>query len=98
MAEAAFFFCAYEFAIMSVNSPWCQALDENDAKVGAIIGQRRFNHDNTADIFQRCETENKNQGWRHSQCAVCPFDAAIQIEYYLKRKATQTITKKIFME
>ncbi|XP_039995104.1 multiple inositol polyphosphate phosphatase 1a [Xiphias gladius] len=33
MAEAAFYFCAYEFAIRTVNSPWCQLFDEVDAKV-----------------------------------------------------------------
>uniref|UniRef100_A0A672J4S0 Multiple inositol-polyphosphate phosphatase 1a n=1 Tax=Salarias fasciatus TaxID=181472 RepID=A0A672J4S0_SALFA len=32
-AEAAFYFCAYEFAIKAVNSPWCQLFDEDDAKV-----------------------------------------------------------------
>lgn len=36
LTEAAFYFCAYEFAIKSVNSPWCQVFDEDDAKVGAI--------------------------------------------------------------
>ncbi|CAB1445678.1 unnamed protein product [Pleuronectes platessa] len=33
MAEAAFYLCAYEFAIKEVNSPWCQLFDEEDAKV-----------------------------------------------------------------
>ncbi|XP_040905517.1 multiple inositol polyphosphate phosphatase 1-like [Toxotes jaculatrix] len=33
MAEAAFYLCAYEFAIKAVNSPWCQLFDEDDAKV-----------------------------------------------------------------
>ncbi|XP_034537823.1 multiple inositol polyphosphate phosphatase 1-like [Notolabrus celidotus] len=33
LAEAAFYLCAYEFAIKEVNSPWCQLFDENDAKV-----------------------------------------------------------------
>ncbi|KAM9364633.1 multiple inositol polyphosphate phosphatase 1-like [Pholidichthys leucotaenia] len=33
MAEAALFMCAYEFAIKTVNSPWCQLLDEVDAQV-----------------------------------------------------------------
>ncbi|XP_030604305.1 multiple inositol polyphosphate phosphatase 1-like [Archocentrus centrarchus] len=33
MAEAAFYLCAYEFAIKSVKSPWCQLFDEDDAKV-----------------------------------------------------------------
>ncbi|XP_069000695.1 multiple inositol polyphosphate phosphatase 1-like [Embiotoca jacksoni] len=33
MADAAFYLCAYEFAIKAVNSPWCQLFDEDDAKV-----------------------------------------------------------------
>lgn len=33
MAEAAFHLCAYEFAIKTVNSPWCQLIDEIDAQV-----------------------------------------------------------------
>ncbi|KAI3363274.1 hypothetical protein L3Q82_011902 [Scortum barcoo] len=33
MTEAAFYLCAYEFAIKAVNSPWCQLFDEEDAKV-----------------------------------------------------------------
>ncbi|XP_059214792.1 multiple inositol polyphosphate phosphatase 1-like [Centropristis striata] len=33
MAEAAFYLCAYEFAIKTVNSPWCRLFDEVDAKV-----------------------------------------------------------------
>uniref|UniRef100_A0A3Q3QYC7 Multiple inositol polyphosphate phosphatase 1 n=1 Tax=Monopterus albus TaxID=43700 RepID=A0A3Q3QYC7_MONAL len=33
IAEAAFYLCAYEFAIKAVNSPWCQLFDEDDAKV-----------------------------------------------------------------
>ncbi|XP_008277768.1 multiple inositol polyphosphate phosphatase 1-like [Stegastes partitus] len=33
MAEAAFYMCAYEFAIKTVNSPWCRLLDEVDAQV-----------------------------------------------------------------
>lgn len=39
MTEAAFYLCAYEFAIKGVNSPWCQLFDEDDAKVGAVRGQ-----------------------------------------------------------
>lgn len=39
MAEAAFYLCAYEFAIKTVNSPWCQLFDEDDAKVGDISGK-----------------------------------------------------------
>ncbi|XP_028280089.1 multiple inositol polyphosphate phosphatase 1a [Parambassis ranga] len=33
MAEAAFYLCAYEFAIKTVKSPWCQLFDEVDAQV-----------------------------------------------------------------
>lgn len=33
MAEAAFHLCAYEFAIRTVNSPWCRLFDEVDAQV-----------------------------------------------------------------
>ncbi|XP_041804033.1 multiple inositol polyphosphate phosphatase 1-like [Chelmon rostratus] len=33
LTEAAFYLCAYEFAIKAVNSPWCQLFDEVDAKV-----------------------------------------------------------------
>ncbi|XP_013857797.1 multiple inositol polyphosphate phosphatase 1 [Austrofundulus limnaeus] len=33
MAEGALYLCAYEFAIKTVNSPWCQLFDEVDAKV-----------------------------------------------------------------
>ncbi|XP_042358113.1 multiple inositol polyphosphate phosphatase 1-like [Plectropomus leopardus] len=33
MAEAAFYLCAYEFAIKTVNSPWCRLFDEMDAQV-----------------------------------------------------------------
>lgn len=35
MAEAAFYLCAYEFAIKTVNSPWCRLFDEVDAQVWA---------------------------------------------------------------
>ncbi|TRY98730.1 hypothetical protein DNTS_034762 [Danionella cerebrum] len=31
--EAAFYLCAYEFTILSLNSPWCQLFDEVDAQV-----------------------------------------------------------------
>ncbi|KAI5103173.1 multiple inositol polyphosphate phosphatase 1 precursor, partial [Silurus meridionalis] len=33
LVEAAFFLCSYEFAIKSKNSPWCNLLDEVDARV-----------------------------------------------------------------
>uniref|UniRef100_A0A673ABS2 Multiple inositol polyphosphate phosphatase 1 n=1 Tax=Sphaeramia orbicularis TaxID=375764 RepID=A0A673ABS2_9TELE len=32
LAQAAFYLCAYEFAIKTVNSPWCQLFDEHDAE------------------------------------------------------------------
>lgn len=37
MAEAAFYLCAYEFAIKTVNSPWCRLFDEVDAQVSTAI-------------------------------------------------------------
>lgn len=46
MAEAAFYLCAYELAIKTVNSPWCRLLDEVDAQVHTSEIQRprcRFN-------------------------------------------------------
>lgn len=36
MAEAAFYLCAYEFAINTVNSPWCRLFDEVDGQVWVI--------------------------------------------------------------
>uniref|UniRef100_A0A3Q3L6Z7 Multiple inositol polyphosphate phosphatase 1-like n=1 Tax=Labrus bergylta TaxID=56723 RepID=A0A3Q3L6Z7_9LABR len=33
LVEAAFYLCAYEFAIKAINSPWCQLFDDEDAKV-----------------------------------------------------------------
>lgn len=36
MAEAAFNFCAYEFTIRTINSPWCQLFNEEGAKVGDL--------------------------------------------------------------
>ncbi|XP_037127047.1 multiple inositol polyphosphate phosphatase 1-like [Syngnathus acus] len=33
MADAAMNLCAYELAIKSINSPWCQSLDEDDAMI-----------------------------------------------------------------
>ncbi|XP_045898332.1 multiple inositol polyphosphate phosphatase 1-like isoform X1 [Micropterus dolomieu] len=33
MTQAAFYLCAYEFAIKAANSPWCQLFDEEGAKV-----------------------------------------------------------------
>ncbi|XP_036402885.1 multiple inositol polyphosphate phosphatase 1-like [Megalops cyprinoides] len=33
LVEAAFYLCAYEFAIKTINSPWCRLFDETDAQV-----------------------------------------------------------------
>ncbi|CAB1311893.1 unnamed protein product [Coregonus sp. 'balchen'] len=33
LVEATFFLCSYEFAIKSLNSPWCNLFDETDAQV-----------------------------------------------------------------
>lgn len=33
MVEAAFYLCAYEFAIKTANSPWCRLFDEVDGQV-----------------------------------------------------------------
>ncbi|KAL2078357.1 hypothetical protein ACEWY4_026042 [Coilia grayii] len=33
MVEAAFFLCSYEFAIKTVNSPWCNMFEKTDAQV-----------------------------------------------------------------
>ncbi|KAM4599121.1 multiple inositol polyphosphate phosphatase 1a [Fundulus diaphanus] len=33
LVEAAFYLCAYEFAIKTVNSPWCRLFDKGDAQV-----------------------------------------------------------------
>uniref|UniRef100_H3CT73 Multiple inositol-polyphosphate phosphatase 1a n=2 Tax=Tetraodon nigroviridis TaxID=99883 RepID=H3CT73_TETNG len=38
MAEAAFYLCAYEFTIRTVNSPWCHLIDEESAKVMEYAG------------------------------------------------------------
>lgn len=49
--EAAFYLCAYEFAILNVNSPWCQLFDEVDAQVMEYAGdlkqywKRSYGHD-----------------------------------------------------
>lgn len=37
MVESAFYLCAYELAIKTVNSPWCQLLDEVDAQVHTLF-------------------------------------------------------------
>ncbi|XP_034040385.1 multiple inositol polyphosphate phosphatase 1-like [Thalassophryne amazonica] len=38
MAEAAFYLCAYEFAIKTINSPWCRLFDEVDGQVMEYAG------------------------------------------------------------
>ena len=45
MAEAAFYLCAYEFAIKTVNSPWCQLFDEVDAQVRHSATEQLFGGD-----------------------------------------------------
>ncbi|XP_047459156.1 multiple inositol polyphosphate phosphatase 1-like [Mugil cephalus] len=69
MAKAAFYLCAYEFAIKAANSPWCQLLDEDDAKVmeyASDLGEfwkRGYGHDINSkascilfhDVFKRLE-------------------------------------------
>ncbi|KAJ0067034.1 hypothetical protein NL108_007846, partial [Boleophthalmus pectinirostris] len=69
MAEAAFFLCAYEFAINNKNSPWCQLFDEEDAKVMEYVSdlreywKRGYGHDINFksscilfhDLFERLE-------------------------------------------
>uniref|UniRef100_A0A3Q3WLA5 Multiple inositol polyphosphate phosphatase 1 n=1 Tax=Mola mola TaxID=94237 RepID=A0A3Q3WLA5_MOLML len=69
MAEAAFYLCAYEFAIKTVNSPWCQLFDEVDAQVMEYANdlkqfwKRGYGHDINSksscilfhDLFSRLE-------------------------------------------
>ncbi|CAN9499728.1 unnamed protein product [Ophioblennius macclurei] len=69
MAEAAFYLCAYEFAIKTVNSPWCQLFDEVDAQVMEYANdlkqfwKRGYGHDINSksscilfhDVFSRLE-------------------------------------------
>lgn len=38
LVEAAFFLCSYELSIKTLHSPWCFLFQEDDAKVGDIIG------------------------------------------------------------
>ncbi|XP_027132153.1 multiple inositol polyphosphate phosphatase 1 [Larimichthys crocea] len=70
MTEAAFYLCAYEFAIKAVNSPWCQLFDEDDAKVMEYASdlrefwKRGYGHDINSksscmlfhDLFSRLNT------------------------------------------
>lgn len=69
MAEAAFFLCAYDFAINNTVSPWCQLFDEEDAKVMEYASdlkeywKRGYGHDINFksscilfhDVFKRLE-------------------------------------------
>ncbi|XP_035461526.1 multiple inositol polyphosphate phosphatase 1 [Scophthalmus maximus] len=76
MAEAAFYMCAYEFAIKTVNSPWCRLFDEVDAKVMEYANdlkqfwKRSYGHDINSksscilfhDVFSRLDKAvNENQ-------------------------------------
>ncbi|XP_068597497.1 multiple inositol polyphosphate phosphatase 1a [Brachionichthys hirsutus] len=68
-AEAAFYLCAYEFAIKTVNSPWCRLFDEADAQVVEYANdlkqfwKRGYGHDINSrsscilfhDLFSRLE-------------------------------------------
>ncbi|XP_056251924.1 multiple inositol polyphosphate phosphatase 1-like [Seriola aureovittata] len=69
MAEAAFYLCAYEFAIKTVNSPWCRLFDEVDAQVMEYANdlkqfwKRSYGHDINSksscilfhDVFSRLD-------------------------------------------
>ncbi|KAM6997668.1 multiple inositol polyphosphate phosphatase 1-like [Tautogolabrus adspersus] len=76
MAEAAFYLCAYEFAIKTVNSPWCRLFDEVDAKVMEYANdlkqfwKRGYGHDINSksscilfhDVFSRLDrAANENK-------------------------------------
>uniref|UniRef100_A0AAV2JPH2 Multiple inositol polyphosphate phosphatase 1 n=1 Tax=Knipowitschia caucasica TaxID=637954 RepID=A0AAV2JPH2_KNICA len=75
-AEAAFYLCAYELAIKTVNSPWCQLFDEVDAKVMEYANdlkqywKRGYGHDINSksscslfhDLFSRLERAATNPG------------------------------------
>ncbi|KAI3363275.1 hypothetical protein L3Q82_011903, partial [Scortum barcoo] len=76
MAEAAFYLCAYEFAIKTVNSPWCRLFDEVDAQVMEYANdlkqywKRGYGHDINSksscilfhDVFSRLDkAANENQ-------------------------------------
>lgn len=70
LIEAAFYFCAYEFAIKSVNSPWCQVFDEDDAKVGAIGHQLCTSCKHTTlegPQITSCLSDNSNICMNHNQ-------------------------------
>ncbi|XP_060788842.1 multiple inositol polyphosphate phosphatase 1-like [Neoarius graeffei] len=68
--ETVFYLCAYEFTILSVNSPWCWLLDEADGQVLEYAGdlkqfwKRGFGHDINRksscvlfhDLFKRLDT------------------------------------------
>ncbi|XP_058508426.1 multiple inositol polyphosphate phosphatase 1a [Solea solea] len=76
MAEAAFYLCAYELAIKTVNSPWCRLFDEVDAQVMEYSNdlkqfwKRGYGHDINSksscilfhDMFSRLEkAANENK-------------------------------------
>ncbi|TWW78597.1 multiple inositol polyphosphate phosphatase 1-like [Takifugu flavidus] len=68
-AEAAFYLCAYEFAIKTVNSPWCRLFDQVDAQIMEYANdlkqfwKRGYGHDINSksscilfhDLFSRLE-------------------------------------------
>jgi len=54
MAEAAFYMCAYEFAIKTVNSPWCCLYDEVDAQVRLVNGKVLLVHLKRCGGLQKC--------------------------------------------
>ncbi|XP_074502188.1 multiple inositol polyphosphate phosphatase 1-like [Sebastes fasciatus] len=85
MAEAAFYLCAYEFAIKTVNSPWCQLFDEVDAQVMEYANdlkqfwKRAYGHDINSksscilfhDVFSRLKkAANENRSGKQVTEAV----------------------------
>ncbi|XP_061601975.1 multiple inositol polyphosphate phosphatase 1-like [Cololabis saira] len=85
MAEAAFYFCAYEFAIKTKNSPWCRLFDELDAQVMEYaldlkqFWKRGYGHDINSksscilfhDVFSRLDkAANENKSGQQVSEAV----------------------------
>ncbi|XP_029377198.1 multiple inositol polyphosphate phosphatase 1a [Echeneis naucrates] len=85
MAEAAFYLCAYEFAIKTVNSPWCRLFDEVDAQVMEYANdlkqfwKRSYGHDINSksscilfhDVFSRLDkAADENQSGQQVSEAV----------------------------
>ncbi|KAG8000167.1 Multiple inositol polyphosphate phosphatase 1 [Nibea albiflora] len=76
MAEAAFYLCAYEFAIKTVNSPWCRLFDEVDGQVMEYANdlkhywKRAYGHDINSksscilfhDLFSRLDKAASESG------------------------------------